>query len=267
MSITRRPVLLPPTPQREFDFALIPQDKILPPDGVKPKDEEKALPIQPTGPARAVIPSLAKAPLRSHLYPLLTSLPEEHLAHPLSLLPELSTPGDIAAEVLSSTAVLVQVVLLVYTMVSAEAALPQGSRYFRTITNPTSACLPPPATAQHPSLRCRAPSRRSSSPSCSSSWRAASARPPASRHCLPSTTPSWTAAWPRDSSSRAPCGSDGRARRLCRSSTSWKRSRSSAWRAILSRDTCHWSTTTSVSGPARAREASTARRDFLNDPS
>ncbi|KAL1413369.1 hypothetical protein Q8F55_001129 [Vanrija albida] len=157
MTITRRAVLLPPTPQREFDFALIPQDKILPPDGVKPKQEEKK--VQPTGPARAVIPSLAKAPLRSHLYPLLSSLPEEHLTHPLSLLPELSSPGDVAAEVLSSTAVLVQVLLLVHAMRS-----PNAPRFHPASLPTLSRALPPfiiPILLQLLARRLRAPAGES----------------------------------------------------------------------------------------------------------
>ncbi|GMK59154.1 hypothetical protein CspeluHIS016_0701690 [Cutaneotrichosporon spelunceum] len=107
IAITRRPVLDPPTPRREFDFASVPQDKLLPRSSAganKNGDSER----------RAVLGAVAtRAPLRNHLFPLIGSLPEEYLAHPLMLVPELGTGSEMAGELLSATAILVQVVLLI----------------------------------------------------------------------------------------------------------------------------------------------------------
>lgn len=60
----------------------------------------------------------SRAPLRNHLYPLIDSLPEEYLCHPLMLVPELNTQSEMAAEVMSATAILVQVILLIRASVS-----------------------------------------------------------------------------------------------------------------------------------------------------
>ncbi len=106
-------MLNPPTPRREFDFASVPQDKLLPRSASGEKKKGGGSERRPVLGAVAT-----RAPLRNHLYPLIGSLPEEYLAHPLMLVPELSSGTEMAAELLSSTAILVQVILLVRASVS-----------------------------------------------------------------------------------------------------------------------------------------------------
>lgn len=116
LTITRRPIVWPPTPQREYDVSLIPQKELLAHNGKpvpKAADHKGKAPV-----ARPVVPAVARAPLRTHLYPLALALPQEYLAHPLSLVPEFESAGEVTAELLSATAVLVQVILLMRQSVS-----------------------------------------------------------------------------------------------------------------------------------------------------
>ena len=115
--ITRRPIVWPPTPQREYDVALIPQDRLLARDG-KPSAAASAKKATNSAPRKTVVNMLQRAPLRSHLYPLTSALPEAYLPHPLSLVPELERPSEVLSEMLSATAVLVQVILLIRVAVS-----------------------------------------------------------------------------------------------------------------------------------------------------
>lgn len=105
----------PPTPQREYDVALIPQNRMLARKGAKTPAPETP---KKNGVRRPVVNTVQRTPLRSHLYPLTSALPDEYLAHPLTLVPELETPSEVLAEVLSATAVLVQVVMLIRVAVS-----------------------------------------------------------------------------------------------------------------------------------------------------
>jgi peroxin-16 len=110
LGITRRPVLNPPIPQREFDITSLP-------DIVGEASGLSAQP-SPSSSGKPALESIAPgAPLRSHLYPMAGSLPESHLAHPLTLLPELSASA-FTSEILTSTATLVHVLLLLRAQVS-----------------------------------------------------------------------------------------------------------------------------------------------------
>jgi len=107
LGITRRPVLNPPVPQREFDIT-----------SLSPSIISEATKPTPASSSTPAIDSISPgAPLRSHLYQMAGSLPESHLPHPLTLLPELTTSA-FAAEILTSTATLVQVILLLRAQVS-----------------------------------------------------------------------------------------------------------------------------------------------------
>ena len=115
--LTRRPVLEPSVPQREIDPALLPDDVFS-----KPEGDAAALATPSTSTTGPEDPSILStfpkhAPLRSHLYPLIGALPEECLAHPLTLLPEVDGPACLA-EVLSISATLVQLVLMLRSIVS-----------------------------------------------------------------------------------------------------------------------------------------------------
>lgn len=127
LAVTRRPVLSPPTPQREFDPALIPQDKL---KASPPAAPTKAEDVRP------VIPEIGhRAPLRAHLYPLVSSLPEAYQMHPLGLVPELCSAKEWLSEILHSTTPLVQVLLFCYAVRNPKskyrpASLPTLSTYF-----------------------------------------------------------------------------------------------------------------------------------------
>jgi peroxin-16 len=106
LGITRRPVLTPAVPQREFDITSLSPSII--------SEATKPIPSSSSTPAiESISPG---APLRSHLYQMSGSLPESHLPHPLTLMPEMTTAA-FAAEILTSTATLVQVLLLLKTQV------------------------------------------------------------------------------------------------------------------------------------------------------
>lgn len=111
MGITRRPVLNPPTPQREFDLATIS------PDLLDEISGSFSVPSTESDDSNLAIKSVAPgAPLRSHLYPMAGALPESHLPHPLTLLPEMSASA-MASEILTSTATLVHLLLLLRAQV------------------------------------------------------------------------------------------------------------------------------------------------------
>jgi peroxin-16 len=86
--------------------------------GTKPAAEAPAPASKKSATRRPVVNTLQRTPLRSHLYPLTAALPEDYLAHPLSLVPELENPNEVLSEVMSATAVLVQVIMLVRVAVS-----------------------------------------------------------------------------------------------------------------------------------------------------
>ncbi len=102
LGITRRPVLNPPTPQREFDLSTLPTNIL---DGTAKTSSNSSLPI-----VTALPPN---APLRSHLYPMAGALPDSHLPHPLTLVPELDSTSAWTSEILTSTATLIHVILLI----------------------------------------------------------------------------------------------------------------------------------------------------------
>ncbi|KAL7423423.1 hypothetical protein Q5752_001003 [Cryptotrichosporon argae] len=117
LAITKRSVLHHPCPQREYDLASLPLNVL---DGnaaaASPASSPATASTEETGnilpTAQPLIPTIrAHAPLRAHLYPLTSALPDSYLAHPLTLLPELDAKGY-AAEALGILASLVQVLLL-----------------------------------------------------------------------------------------------------------------------------------------------------------
>lgn len=173
--ITKRPALWLTSPQREYDVSSIPQDKMV--SKIAKKAEELSEKVHPTkqdakqdkeSVRRPILPAVGtRAPLRTHLYPLVASLPDDYQAHPPSLVPELSTTGEIAGEVLSVTAVLVQVILLLraavclYPHLRLTTALSQGTSILHLLaTHPLSSPRPVP----HPTTyagHCPPPSRPS----------------------------------------------------------------------------------------------------------
>lgn len=221
LAITGRPVVWPPTPQREYDVGLIPQDRLLGRNGKPKQTSEK--PQTEKDNRRPVVNSLQRAPLRTHLYPLVTALPEEYLPSPLGLVPQIESVSELTAEVLSSTAVLVQVILIIRDAVGYCSFVSHSS---------TNAHISATSVLDR-SPQCHAPSRHSLFLFCSNSLPAVSAHLQATRPSLPSTTPSSTAAWHPGSSCRAPCGSDGHVQRLSLLSRLWSVFLSSASRASL----------------------------------
>lgn len=114
-------MLNPPVPQREFDITALPPDLL---DGsqqgpgapsVSDAKAESYLAIKRVAPG---------APLRSHLFPMSGALPESHLPHPLTLVPEMTAPA-LASEVLTSTATLVHLLLLLKAQVRPPPAFAQ----------------------------------------------------------------------------------------------------------------------------------------------
>ncbi|KAK8854875.1 hypothetical protein IAR55_003614 [Kwoniella newhampshirensis] len=108
LRITSRPVLSPPTPQREVDLASLPTEVIDLSSSSSSAESELT-----TVADRPLTPSLAAyAPLRCHLFPMVGSLPESHLPHPRDLLPKLRG-SEYFAEILSSSVGLIHVLLLI----------------------------------------------------------------------------------------------------------------------------------------------------------
>lgn len=118
LAITRRPVLTQPTPQREYDIVSLPAS-LLSTKQTNKDNSSEALSPDFKAPSQALTPTIAPlAPLRSHLYPMVNALPETHLQDPLTLMPELSSPGAWASEVIEASVVLLHVVLLIRASVS-----------------------------------------------------------------------------------------------------------------------------------------------------
>lgn len=113
MGITRRPVLHPPVPQREFDITAL---SLSPELLEETTTKGKASASENSGAKPAVSSVAPGAPLRSHLYPMASALPDSHLPHPLTLLPEMTTAG-MTAEILTSTATLIHLLLLLRAQV------------------------------------------------------------------------------------------------------------------------------------------------------
>ena len=119
LNITQRPVLSPPTPQREVDLLSIPPSMLKkeppPPSSTSPQSSTTTAHLTPgIPPHRAAVTALPpNAPLKSHLYNLTASLPEDHLPHPLTLLPELHSTGAWTAEIIDSSLGLIHVLLLI----------------------------------------------------------------------------------------------------------------------------------------------------------
>lgn len=125
MGVTRRPVLNPPIPQREFDITSLSPDLLddrrvtsLDTSPSSTADSESHLALKRVAPG---------APLRSHLYPMSDALPESHLPHPLVLVPEM-TASAMTAEILTSTATLVHLLLLLRAQVRTIPRSPHDGR-------------------------------------------------------------------------------------------------------------------------------------------
>ena len=102
LTITRRPVLYPPTPQREYDITALPSNLL---DGTRQTSSNDS--------SRPIVNTLQpRASLKSHLYPMAGALPDSHLPHPPTLVPELDSTSAWTSEILSSTATLLHVILL-----------------------------------------------------------------------------------------------------------------------------------------------------------
>lgn len=112
LAITRRPVLSLPTPQREIDLGSLPEVLLA---ELSPTETTST---NTAGTKPALLSLSPSAPMRSHLFPMAGNLPESHLPHPLSLMPELSTAREWTAEILVSCATLVHVALLIRESVS-----------------------------------------------------------------------------------------------------------------------------------------------------
>ncbi|GFZ49411.1 hypothetical protein JCM24511_07531 [Saitozyma sp. JCM 24511] len=146
---TRRPVLHPPTPQREVDITLLPTSVLDRPHTQGPPTTSVAepghaipAPTGPNGSTFSVKPVLldlpAHAPLTSHLYPMSGALPEALLPHPLTLLPPLETTSAYVSEIINSSATLIQLILLLRA-----SRPPKGSPYRRLSLPTLSRSLPP----------------------------------------------------------------------------------------------------------------------------
>ena len=118
LRLTRRPVLAHPTPYREYDPATLPAEIVSPP--TRPSLDHGPNAARPN--QEPILPHMRGSTLRSHLQPLLAALPETHQPHTLSLLPELDAKGY-AAEVLSASATLVHVLLLLRWAVSLSGVM------------------------------------------------------------------------------------------------------------------------------------------------
>ncbi|CAD6580025.1 MAG: Peroxisomal membrane protein pex16 [Tremellales sp. Tagirdzhanova-0007] len=126
LRITRRPVLYPPTPQREYDITALPSELL---NGTGRTSSKSSHPIVNTLQPRAS--------LKSHLYPMARALPDSHLPHPCTLVPELDSTSAWTSEILSSTATLLHVILLI------RATQHCGPKYRPTSLPTLSRALPP----------------------------------------------------------------------------------------------------------------------------
>lgn len=120
LRITKRPVLTPATPQREYDISLLPQTVLDKASSSRRNPSSDIVPEEAQPGKLAVSTLPPNGALRGHLLPMAGCLPESHLAHPLTLVPELDAKGYVA-ECLSSTSTLVQVILMLRAAVSTFA--------------------------------------------------------------------------------------------------------------------------------------------------
>ena len=149
LAVTKRPVLSHPAPQREYDLLSLPSsllqapqpnkaspssasaathstDKAVASPGGGESDSAEQVAAPPSGAMTTSLPPFA--PLRSHLFPLLGALPEDHLPHPLTLLPGL-TPAQTISEIIESSVTLVHVILLLRASVRLGGFPPEPPRH------------------------------------------------------------------------------------------------------------------------------------------
>ncbi|OCF37844.1 hypothetical protein I316_00068 [Kwoniella heveanensis BCC8398] len=117
LRITKRPVLFNPSPQREVDPSTLPPEilnsnsnslsssSLI--NNTSLVDQQEGLKPQPLSPSIA-----PHAPLRSHLYPMLSNMPESHLVHPLNLVQKLKGKKEYVSEIIWSSVGLIHVLLL-----------------------------------------------------------------------------------------------------------------------------------------------------------
>lgn len=175
LRLTNRPVLSHPTPYRDLDISSLPTE-ILDPPTLDPKEIENDKSQSTPHPILPLLP--AGSALRTHLYPLSSALPEEYLPHPPSLLPEIKDFRGYAAEVLSCSATLVQVILLLRVAVSSNFVFDSGTNAF---FGPAFEASSVKSVANKPSIPTQTttpivpyPSRPSPAPSLHSSSRSSS---------------------------------------------------------------------------------------------
>lgn len=123
LGTTGRAVLSPPTPQREYDLSTLvlstsdllssSSSSSTPPSTISPNPKPTGSDIDAIINPQPVLSQLTDAaPLRSHLYPMTGALPDSHLPHPLSLLPELNSTSEWTAEIIAASTTLIHVLLL-----------------------------------------------------------------------------------------------------------------------------------------------------------
>ena len=113
LAITKRPVIDPPTPQREYDIASLPSEILNNPTSQKTSASSS------TSSQSVLVTNLTPhACLSSHLYPMASALPDSYLPHPLTLVSEINSTSAWTSEILASTATLIHVVLLIRAAVS-----------------------------------------------------------------------------------------------------------------------------------------------------
>ncbi|WRT68295.1 uncharacterized protein IL334_005271 [Kwoniella shivajii] len=114
LRITKRQVLSPSTPQREVDPSSLPSELL----SSSTTTTSSIGPVKPSPLTPSITPN---APLRDHLYPMIEHLPDSHLSHPLSLVPELRGKEYIS-EVIWSAIGLLNVLLLMRSSRSTNAS-------------------------------------------------------------------------------------------------------------------------------------------------
>ncbi|ORY35444.1 peroxisome membrane protein [Naematelia encephala] len=155
LRVTKRPVLSPSVPQREYDPSSLPISILQPTSTASTKSSSPSTSTQPTSETWnstgqvAVLPLMPTgAPLRSHLYSMIGAMDEEHLQHPLTLLPPLQNVGEWSAELIQCSLGLIHVLLLIRaskhptpSTVHNQASLPSLSRYISPFIIPLSLAL------------------------------------------------------------------------------------------------------------------------------
>ena len=126
MGITKRPVLSPAIPRREYDLSSLPSSFLSssPSSSSRPKSLPSSTNVAslPSATTRPVVTALAPhAPLRSHLLPLTPALPESHLPDPLTLLPPMETTSAWTSEMIESSVTLIHVLLLIRASVRSNS--------------------------------------------------------------------------------------------------------------------------------------------------